>query len=143
MKKRRICKMDEYIRMCGEANEIQEQWQPQQADTYYLKDNFDNMCTRLIKDTNWKEGAINTQNGVWIPRQEDYQRIILNYQISEKKIEDWTPWVLIQKLYRYMDEPQIKWNSNIDLNQIYLQLTMETLYNKKWDKETGRWIWIE
>jgi hypothetical protein len=43
----------------------------------------------------------------------------------------------------YMDEPKIKWNSNIDLNQIYLELTMETVYNKKWDSKTGTWMLIE
>ena len=136
--------MDEYIKMCSQANEIQEQWQPQRADTYYLKDNVGNIHTKFIKETIKKEDYITAQNGVWIPRQEDYQKIIIiNYQRLEKKIEDWTPWVLIQGLYTYMDEPQIKWNSDINLNQIYLELTMETVYNKKWDREIGTWISIE
>jgi hypothetical protein len=42
-----------------------------------------------------------------------------------------------------MDEPQIKWNSNIDLNKIYLELTMETVYNKKWDSKAGKWIFMK
>lgn len=134
--------MDEYIKMCSQANEIQNLWQPQRADTYFLEDNYGNICTEFIKETIEKEDYT-TEDGVWIPRQEDYQKIITNHQRIERKIEDWTPWVLIQKLYTYMDEPQIKWNSNIDLNQIYLELTMETVYNKQWDRDEGTWILIE
>lgn len=104
--------MDEYIRMCCQANEIQELWQPEIADTYYLKDSIWNINIETVEGPIKKEDFI--QKGVWIPRQEDFQQIISNYQRIERKIDDWTPWVLIQKLYRYMDEPQIKWNSDID-----------------------------
>ena len=135
--------MNEYIRMCSLANEIQDIWQPQRLDKYYLEDNNGDIYTKSIEDTLKNEDYMIEENGVWIPRQEDYQKIISNYQRVEKKIEDWTPWVLIQRLYMYMDEPQIKWNSNIDLNQIYLELTMETVYNKKWDSKKGTWIFIE
>lgn len=134
--------MDEYVKMCSEAGEIQDQWKPRKADTYYLEDNTGNIRTEFIKDTVNKEDYINAENVVWIPRQEDYQKIISNYHIQERKFEDWTPWVMIQRLYMYMDEPWIKWNSNIDLNKIYLELTMETVYSKKWDNKTGTWISI-
>lgn len=135
--------MDEYFRMISKANEIQDMWQPQGADTCYIEDRNGNIQTILIKEPTIKEDFITAQNRVWMPRQEDYQEIILNHQTLERKIEDWTPWVLIQKLYLYMNEPQIKWNSNINLNQIYLELTMETVYNKKWDNNTKNWVLIE
>jgi hypothetical protein len=135
--------MDEYFRMISKANEIQDMWQPQRADTCYIEDSNGNVQTIFIKEPTIKEDFITAQNRVWIPRQEDYQEIILTHQTLERKIEDWTPWVLIQKLYMYMNEPQIKWNSNINLNQMYLELTMETVYNKKWDNKTKKWVLIE
>ena len=132
--------MDEYVKMCSQASEIQDQWQPRKADTFYLEDNTGNIHTDFIEETIKIEDYIDTEKVVWIPRQEDYQEIISNYHIWERKFEDWTPWVMIQRLYEYMDKPQIKWNSNIDLNRIYLELTMETVYNKKWDSKAGKWI---
>ncbi len=135
--------MDEYFRMIRKANEIQDMWQPQRADICYIEDRNGNIQTIFIKEPTIKEDFITAQNRVWMPRQEDYQEIILNHQTLERKIEDWTPWVLIQKLYTYMNEPQIKWNSNINLNQMYLELTMETVYNKKWDNDTNNWVLIE
>ena len=43
--------MDEYIKMCSQAGEIQDQWQPRKADTYYLKDNTGNIRTEFINET--------------------------------------------------------------------------------------------
>lgn len=88
--------MNEYIRMCSQANEIQDIWQPQRLDKYYLEDNNGDIYTKSIEDTLKNEDYMIEENGVWIPRQEDYQKIISNYQRVEKKIEDWTPWCLLK-----------------------------------------------
>jgi cell division protein FtsX len=52
------------ILRCTQANEIQDQWQPQIADTYYLKDNIRNIHTKIIEETIKKESYISTQKGV-------------------------------------------------------------------------------
>jgi hypothetical protein len=83
--------MDEYVKMCSQASEIQDQWQPRKADTFYLKDNTGNIHTDFIEETIEIEDYINGEKDVWIPRQEDYQQIISNYHIQERKFEDWTP----------------------------------------------------
>jgi len=138
--------MDEtFILMCREAKEIQDQWKPKDGDyvTYwqefankrvpsafeYLQKDYDGV---IIDDIG--HPIKNCGNVVWLPRQEDLQKIYFqHFNLHDEMVvlyhfKQWENSLkaIIQKLFPTIT---ITW----------LSFVMGTCYNKQWNGETGKW----
>ena len=133
--------MDEtFIKMCKEATEIQEGWEPRPADKVVLVRLDDNPydlkgsyhLDHLDKDAkDWSNEDLHNEGIYWLPRQEDLQKIVLT-----KKWHD---------VDRLLDEFMCGWNMPTgqfnDLTTLWLCFVMETCYNKQWNGKT--WVKTE
>jgi hypothetical protein len=149
---------DKYILMCKEAKEIQNKWKPKEGDfvTYWqefanriVPSSFEflrkNNCGIIVE----KEGhpIINCINVVWLPRQEDLQKIYMenqdcNMEYMTLRLRDWLhdKWLHYNSALNDIlpDEDQFY---ILDWNTLWLCFVMETVYGKVWDGKT--WIGSE
>lgn len=140
-----------YIRMCREATEIQEEWEPKEGDyvTYwqefankrvpsafeYLQKDYDGV---IIDDLG--HPIENCGNVVWLPRQEDLQKIYkeqkeLSFDCCYVQFKRWDA-------FRYQHErfehglPYFEIFETGDWNILWLCFVMETCFQKEWNGTT-------
>lgn len=147
--------MDEtFIKMCKEATEIQEGWEPRPADKVVLVRLDDNPydlkgsyhLDHLDKDAkDWSNEDLHNEGIYWLPRQEDLQKIYkelkeLSFDCCYKQFKRWDA-------FRYQQEEfeHGQYSFNIfetgDWNVLWLCFVMETCYNKQWNGKT--WVKTE
>lgn len=156
--------MDDYAKMCKEAEEIQNIWVPKVGDKVIEPDkNFPKWVIGTYNDE-----AINISNGVvssnphykegliWLPTQEDLQKIFMDCvecQIQCATLEAFNDWLFrhdcVQKLgsLRKGDKTVVtSYNESkhefpfsiMSLNVLWLAFVMEDRFKKVW--EETKWV---
>ncbi len=145
----------EYIKMCKRAEEIQENWIVNCCDLVSSKYNnyvyqileiegcfFDSKAYKVrIRRDDGVVGGDNTNNLIWLPRQDQLQDMVKQTHPNPNKFTE-----ILQDLFGFTefiwDEDGIV---NKDLafepqsfEQLLLAYVMETNYNKIWNKEEWR-----
>lgn len=139
---------DKYIEMCREAKEIQNNWKPKPGDAILDLDvinadsefvtEYDIIDMDKCLHGNFFEGY------VWLPRQEDLQKIYMenqdcNMEYMTLRLRDWLhdKWLHYNSALNDIlpDEDQFY---ILDWNTLWLCFVMETCYNKAWNGKT--WI---
>ena len=117
-----------YIKMCENAGEIQNGWEPEEADFYHLGVKRNKTPAICILGCHWEncEGCHYEVNElktecIWLPRQDQLQDMV-NYNLVCRDSGEDLFWVLDTDDY-------ISWE------QFWLKYVMHELYNKKWDGE--------
>lgn len=140
-----------YIRMCREAVEIQEGWEPRDGDqvSYWMKNYGVIEFTEILHGCGGEvvdeigHPIKNCQNVVWLPRQEDLQKIYkeqkeLSFDCCYVQFKRWDA-------FRYQHErfehglPYFEIFETGDWNILWLCFVMETCYHKQWNMETQTW----
>jgi hypothetical protein len=134
--------MDEtFIKMCKEATEIQERWEPKKGDMiYYVKKKLIEPVTMADKELKNRFGYHYKQMGFWLPRQEDLQKIYkeqkeLSFDCCYVQFKRWDA-------FRYQHErfehglPYFEIFETGDWNILWLCFVMETCFNKQWNGTT-------
>ena len=128
---------DKYILMCKEAKEIQNWWKPKVGDKAVdiegMKDagvEFIIECD-IVDMKKYFDGDF-FKDYVWLPRQEDLQKICKknNIPFGAHRIGDWFK----EKMHFELIGEKGNWNL------LWLMFTMEKVYGKQWNGET--WVKI-
>lgn len=114
--------MDQYIKMCREAEEIQGLWEPKEADKYIYNEH------EWYMPPNACFGEAN--NSIWLPRIEDLINISSDGIFGCDNDDHW-----LDEFYGYNE---VFPNANDSIIIRILKFTMLNLYNKSWDGE--KWI---
>lgn len=130
---------EEYIKMCREATEIQEQWKPKSGDMFHFKaviNPFKPCMFRSDVNNSIVSYSENNQlDKIWLPRQEDLQEIYMAPYKGGLHVS-----TMVNSFYRWFwDEYNNKVKSCLeqyDWNEIWLCFVMETCYSKRWTGET-------
>lgn len=158
--------MDEtFMRMCREATEIQDQWEPKNGDQFvfeeeiyfvgnfmgdgivlYKEDEMKNTDGKIIREYSnafrefrcyeWEDEFVcNKPDALWLPRQEDLQNIYLNHLRKQLKHPK------IIQLDGFLLFPMADWynspkHAKLTITQAWLCFVMETCYNKTWNGNT-------
>ena len=137
-----------YIRMCQEAHEIQESWEPKPGDRILRE--WPAEPTILVRDmkyddhywvyTNTKYGGsgVITMNDMiknstlWLPRQEDLQELFRHKNGNPDEY-----WILKSFLVWFSHlTPTACPDREVSITQLWLQYVMETVYGKVWNGES-------
>ncbi len=124
--------MDEtFIKMCKEATEIQERWEPKKGDMiYYVKKKLIEPVTMADKELKNRFGYHYKQMGFWLPRQEDLQEIYYKetqFPSFEGLLEDFN---------LFIESPDTIIQSHHNFNTIWLEFVMYQIYGKEWNGTT-------
>jgi len=138
-----------FIKMCKEAVEIQEEWEPKPADKivlfklegnpYGIKGNCH--CDYLDMDAKeWEPKQLNEERIYWLPRQEDLQATYkqikeLSFDCCYKQFKKWDAF-----MYRFVEFEHTFSAFNMfetgSWNVLWLCFVMEKCYNKTWNGST-------
>lgn len=131
----------QYVKMCDQAVEIQEQAPTKCSDfpvTNCLRI-FTDICgewwaDRINKPSWWYErkGEIVCYDPlyVWLPRQDELQEMILpQYGNTRKMLLSFADYVEYETT-----------NKQVSMEQLWLSFCYKILYNKVWDNEKENWI---
>ena len=117
---------DNYIKMCEQAEEIQEAWKQNPGDIYIYKKDIDIGLYYYV--TEYKKH----NNAVWLPTQEQLQEII-------KPTLETDDFELVELFFDFVygeDSQPNQINSPIKLmNEMWLAFVMHEKYNKIWTGE--------
>lgn len=138
-----------YIRMCREAIELQEQWQPKEADLI-IWDYDGNFVQDILRMAKASKSDLNALDVFWLPRQEDLQEIAFN-QIAQNQIEGDCEigHYFIEDFrevfgYEYLfDEFGYWWDGTVKFktfNEIWLGFVMHYVFDKTWNGESWEQI---
>ena len=124
-----------YIKMCEKADEIQNEWKPQEGDCCVEKQ-YPDIPLFLFEDVRgwgfitargWEEDDIFSQKeSIWLPHQDQLQAM-LNMSVSKAEREfhaAYVSWDIGAE-----EEKDNTWE------QLWFALVMERKYNKIWDGE--------
>ncbi len=119
----------EYIKMCEEAEEIQERWTWIKGDVFADEINQIHILESgghiMLMGTHFPEGYI------WLPRQDQLQEMVdwKEYNIS---IE----WGSLPHKFNWSQDPlKIDGVDGNSMEQLWLAFVMKEKYNKIWNKE--------
>lgn len=150
--------MDEtFLRMCIKGKDIlKRQWTPKAGDRVLTKWNSDENKIELdylSKDFISKEASVLLRRitDVWLPRQEDLQKIALEeghwvYDSGYKKVDYLSQWDLSNSFISWHKmisfyTPKSQFKLCMDsFNKMWLCFVMETCYNKTWNGSTWEGI---
>ena len=111
----------DYIKMCKEAPEIQEAWEPKRGDKYHFFGDPDVLLAHL-------NIPIVKARYSWLPRIEDLVEMVRSTEDTGVNIEArFHSWVFDGKMQR----PTCP-----DYQVLWLCFVMYTVYNKSWNGET-------
>lgn len=123
-----------FIKMCQEASEIQDGWEPDRGDLVWntVLKQVEMINDSLSLDQEfWKGG----RSFKWLPGQEDLQKIYLNHlrkQLKHPKIIQLDGFLLFPMADWYNSPKHAK----LTITQAWLCFVMETVYNKRWNGNT-------
>jgi len=128
----------QYIKMCEEAKEIQNFWEPH-IDDYVYDENgksWAGSCIYVLgNEWAWIEGNKDfyeykkQHKVIWLPRQDQLQAIITTNKYFR--------FSLIELFYHFANKNIPKFTS---MEQLWLAFVMYMKYNKIWDNEKEKWI---
>lgn len=124
--------MDElYIRMCREAHEIQESWEPKSGDLYLgtwrYREKPKMTPPYEVDNTVIKWDKSRYEFCFWLPRDEDLQEI---FRLKNGNPDDY--WILKSFLVWFSDLNFCHYR-DVSINKLWLRYVMETIYNKRWN----------
>jgi hypothetical protein len=121
-----------FIKMCEHTEEIQEQWQPEFGDFYVsMSLGITSPCQPITSDLEKKLSYLKTIKAVWLPRQDQLQKMVIeNYA---------TPWDLAIAFSNVLMGENASYFENFDsMEKLWLAFIMFEKYKKKW--KDGEWI---
>lgn len=127
---------EKYIKMCESAKEIQRKWVFQPGDFVY------NPASEEVEVLLYPGN--NSINYFWLPRQDQLQKICIEFFMKELRISEFEAFLKFLEWYsgrlRYIFEHGLKnGNSFFDSGEeLLLNRAMAMMYWKKWDGRT--WI---
>ena len=135
-----------YIKMCEKAEEIQNLWKKQDGDYYYeelkkrqtggYKQGTHIFCYGCNYDRCSHEITKNTEKFIWLPRQDQLQKMVCNKPKSGDKIIDrhlkFHNW--------FIDGMPDTWVNNLSFEQLWLAFVMHEKYGKHWDNKKEEWV---
>ena len=124
-----------YIEMCRQAKEIQELWRPQQGDfgcsspyLIYTIGKSAGFLSAESLDGKWSS-LVNTTNDVWLPRQDQLQEIV----------HSGSTYILLDRFHKNVfGNPNIPYDKDITMEQLWIAFVMDKKLNKKWNG--SEWI---
>lgn len=130
-------KAGDIVAILGGVNEILENGE-RQKDYFYT-------CLTMV---NWVEVKKAHEEGnkiIWLPRQDQLQRMIEGYYVIKKLRSDLGDYFKIEGLQRYKlttgREVKTECESIADnLERALLEFVMNQLYNKTWNSEKEDWV---
>jgi hypothetical protein len=142
--------MDEnYVKMCLKAqDDLRRHWTPKGGDRVLTKWNSSVHKIELCNLSNSITGKSASEllhkcTDVWLPYQEDLQRII-NENWPNDESQDWVTiftdfndWFVSYYIMENGAKKSYKFN---DLTEIWLCFVMEVLFKKAWNSELKVWI---
>ena len=121
----------EYVKMCEKAVEIQELWEPKEGDFVYGSDGISVLKGRWF----YKNLSLFTEiygdnvcdfeksDCVWLPRQDQLQDIIGDFDECLRQIDRWGCMSSIGFDYQY----------TTSMEQLWIGIVMKEKYNKVWN----------
>ena len=125
-------KSSNYIRMCENIEEIQEQWQPEFGDFYVsMSLGLTSPCQPIMSDLEKKVSYLKTIKAVWLPRQDQLQEMVIeNYAM---------PWDLAIAFSNVLMGENASYFERFDsMEKLWLALIMLEKYKRKWND--GEWV---
>jgi len=121
-----------FVKMCREAKEIQEAWEPDPGDWYQkvfsLKHN--NISVHIVGGDDWfdpKEG----DGWVWLPTQSQLQKMLIGQDINQMVVG------LNSFHEKNCAQMELKrWSLFNSMEQLWLAFVMENKFGKRWTGET-------
>lgn len=120
-----------YIRMCGGAAEIQEQWRPDFGD-FYVSMSLDipSPCQTVCSDLETHLSYLKTLKAVWLPRQDQLQEMVMENHA--------TPWDLAIAFSNLLISDNSSYFDGFDsMEKLWLGFIMFNKYGRKW--KDGEW----
>ena len=127
--------MDEtYIKMCREAKEIQELWEPKEGDNV-LSPVYVGMDKEGVWHDDWLHDILDMEQAqrpneikktcYFIPRQEDLQEIVkkVENKVSTEEI--------LEDFFLFVDSPDTYFSYTASIAQLWLEHVMETCFGKQ------------
>lgn len=124
-------KSSHYIKMCGSAEVIQKQWNPDLGDFFVsLSLGLTSPCQPIVSDLEKKVTYLKAIKAVWLPRQDQLQDMVI-----EKYA---TPWDLAIAFSNVLMGDNASYFDNFDsMEKLWLAFIMFEKYKKKW--KGGEW----
>lgn len=126
---------EKYVKMCREAKEIQEMWEPQVGD--WIK--FYDEIMFLIRKS---EIDGYRQVSIWLPRQDQLLEIWRKHDEILKQMKELTPIDMHYTFSSIVDflEKHFWSQRYVSFEQTILAFVMYDLYGKIWDEQKEEWI---
>ena len=148
---------ENYMKMCREAVEIQESWEPKPGDYFYSE--YSDEDKKWVKE-NWTHRKdpngmlahvsdsldfMDSNNGMatrgykekceWLPRQEDLQDLCANEVTRGAE-------GLIRKIASFTEQNHVipMFSRSEQITAQWLRYAMQLLFNKKWDSIEEKWV---
>ena len=123
-----------YIKVCEKAEEIQEHWEPEKWDFFYIR-SFKSVNPKLIWSmADFEDGCIYTFDGwnkdrdyIWLPRQGQLQEMLIAIITSDSLNISAHLCKFVVANERYCNE-----YFNCSMEQLWLAFVMHELHQKKW-----------
>jgi hypothetical protein len=121
-----------YIKMCRSAKLIQKHWKPDFGDFFVsMSSGRTSACLTLVSALEKKMSYLTKIKAVWIPRQDQLQKMII-----EKYA---TPWDLAMAFSNVLMSDNSSYFDNLDsMEKLWLAFVMLEKHRKKWNG--GEWV---
>lgn len=126
---------EKYILMCEQADDIQKDWEPQVGDWY---------CDKNYPGAVGIWGSsLPTDTLVWLPRQDDLQKMLEERKTTYFLIEDFSDFMCENLLEDHGDVPYTppfkkEWE-RASMEMLWLAFVMHEKYGKCWNNEKNEW----
>jgi len=121
-----------YIKMCESAKVIQKQWKPEFGDFFVsMSLGLTSPCQPIASDLEKKASYLKAIKAVWLPRQDQLQKIVIeNYAM---------PWDLAVAFSNVLMDQNASYFEKFDsMEKLWLAFIMLEKYKKKWEEE--EWV---
>jgi hypothetical protein len=121
-----------YIKMCRSAKLIQKIWKPDFGDFFVsMSSGRTSACLTLVSELEKKMSYLTKIKAVWIPRQDQLQKMIIAKYA--------TPWDLAIAFSNLLISDNLSYFDNLDsMEKLWLAFIMLEKHKKKW--KDGEWV---